>query len=723
MWLVSISIFLTATASAGSVGFYGGTFDPPTGAQIKVIRCALGDAGFSRQCQEIGKQISRLVIWVSAEGQEDTYASARERVLMLKKALNKYGERVEVVAGNTAESRKKTRAIQTEESGEPTIRFISENGYKGLPASIATDPNRMWVIIPLDEHANFRPLQAAQALPANVTVLSHTESFRSLSAAAIRDLLAAGKPITGAVPSGVAEVIEKLGLYQDVSEELAKLQRALFEEGWRNFIKDLKLACPVTIDRQQCPTLESRWTEIPVVVDDGTAEKHDQEQRARLIYRKSQSEDRWAEKFSEAALTFLRDSADFAKFKPVADDIGTRIFQGYPYGKLPHLRKVTIRENNPRMPPLKAGRTALTCSASQGTYNMDIDQYIADRFPISFASFVKEELKRHAILPTGLYVHNGSIADAYEFHKRDGYSSFYFLQTRRGQLHRNVYLAVRPKPLGYRIVLTDVRGFDRRANVLCQIDRIHVFSTFQDVQSKPAAPLFVFNADGIAAKFTSGDILLFGFKGNWTRLLQANQWRRRPLVKEGLDIDVFTHPSDRQKIVVARNVYGDDANLVLDAFYKKGIRRVLYIGTAGAIADFEIGDVVIPSLFIDGRGTSIDFSANDAQRYEPELARLLTVRGHEKHGWVQTIFHETKQLLLDWRERSVGSLDIEGIHLGRFAVNHKDVEMAMLMVISDQTLGESTIEESNAYRDVIDASVDKLQAFFLPKAAGPKQSH
>jgi uridine phosphorylase len=161
----------------------------------------------------------------------------------------------------------------------------------------------------------------------------------------------------------------------------------------------------------------------------------------------------------------------------------------------------------------------------------------------------------------------------------------------------------------------------------------------------------------------------------------------------------------------------------LDAFYKKGIRRVLYIGTAGAIADFEIGDVVIPSLFIDGRGTSIDFSANDAQRYEPELARLLTVRGHEKHGWVQTIFHETKQLLLDWRERSVGSLDIEGIHLGRFAVNHKDVEMAMLMVISDQTLGESTIEESNAYRDVIDASVDKLQAFFLPKAAGPKQSY
>jgi hypothetical protein len=56
-------------------------------------------------------------------------------------------------------------------------------------------------------------------------------------------------------------------------------------------------------------------------------------------------------------------------------------------------------------------------------------------------------------------------------------------------------------------------------------------------------------------------------------------------------------------------------------------------------------------------------------------------------------------------------------------MNHKDLNMAVLLVISDQTLGESTIEESNAYRDVIDASVDKLQAFFLPKVARPTESN
>jgi hypothetical protein len=195
------------------------------------------------------------------------------------------------------------------------------------------------------------------------------------------------------------------------------------------------------------------------------------------------------------------------------------------------------------------------------------------------------------------------------------------------------------------------------------------------------------------------------------------------LRKEGLDIDVFSHPIVRQKIVVARNVYGDDANLVLDAFYRKGIRRVLYIGTAGAIADYQIGDVVIPGQFVDGRGTSIDFDNNAAHHYEPELASLLTVHRRQKHGWVQSLFHETKQLLLDWRERSVVSVDIEGLYLGWFAMNHKDLNMAVLLVISDQTLGESTIEESNAYRDVIDASVDKLQAFFLPKVARPTESN
>jgi hypothetical protein len=46
--------------------------------------------------------------------------------------------------------------------------------------------------------------------------------------------------------------------------------------------------------------------------------------------------------------------------------------------------------------------------------------------------------------------------------------------------------------------------------------------------------------------------------------------------------------------------------------------------------------------------------------------------------------------------------------------------MAALFVISDQTLGESTIDESEARLDVIDDSVYKLVAFFFPKVSAPQ---
>ena len=75
---------------------------------------------------------------------------------------------------------------------------------------------------------------------------------------------------------------------------------------------------------------------------------------------------------------------------------------------------------------------------------MDIVQYTADRFPEAFAVFLKEQFPTRSISPTDLYTHNQTVEDAYEFHRREGYSTFYFLQTRRGQLHRNIYLAVRP---------------------------------------------------------------------------------------------------------------------------------------------------------------------------------------------------------------------------------------------------------------------------------------
>ena len=108
--------------------------------------------------------------------------------------------------------------------------------------------------------------------------------------------------------------------------------------------------------------------------------------------------------------------------------------------------------------------------------------------------------------------------------------------------------------------------------------------------------------------------------------------------------------------------------------------------------------------------------------YRSEIGSLVNVHADKKHGWVQSLFDETTDVLLDWRARSVVSVDIEGLHLARFAQAHRDLKMAALFVISDQTLGDMTIEDTNAMRGLIDDSVDKLMSFFFPKVVEPNAS-
>ena len=98
---------------------------------------------------------------------------------------------------------------------------------------------------------------------------------------------------------------------------------------------------------------------------------------------------------------------------------------------------------------------------------------------------------------------------------------------------------------------------------------------------------------------------------------------------------------------------------------------------------------------------------------------MVNVYIDKKQGWVQSLFDETQAVLLDWQAKSVAAVDIEGLHLARFAGNHHDLKMAALFVISDQALGDITIEETNAFRGVIDESVGKLLSVLFSKLVKP----
>ena len=582
------SVLFPAMAMAATVGFYAGTFDPPTQAEMGMVRCALGDTSFHKQCAQIGKPLSRIVVSVNGSGDEDTLASARERALMVKKALQKYGDRVEIVTapGNREE---KTRALLQDRNIEQLVQFIDSDSYQAVKSSpVSQDPRLLWMIFSLKKPGSPAPALDPKTLPANVKLLVEIEQQPGSSASAVQKVIQSGGSTVGLIDPGVKSVIEKLSLYQEVSEDLANLQRSLFEESWRGFLRDLKSACPSTLSDKDCAGLAANWEAITIVNEDqiNRIDRMDASGNF-LVYKRAQSEDRWAEKFTDTALKSLQGSASYEKLKPVAVDMSSKMYLGYPEGKLFHLRKVFVQMKHPSGEPPKVSQKPVACSAPPGKYNMNIVQYTDDRFPKAFAVFLKEQFPTRSISPTDLYAHNQTVEDAYEFHRRDGYSTFYFLQTRRGQLHRNIYLAVRTNPHTYRVVFTNLRGLDQEADVYCQISHSDTFSSLRLVHSKRELPLFVFNPSGISLKLNDKDWLLFGFKGKWEKVLLEQNWQHRPLVKEGLDIDLFTHPTIKRRLVIARNVYGDDANIIMDTFYKKGVRQVVYLGTAGAIADYQ----------------------------------------------------------------------------------------------------------------------------------------
>ena len=472
----------------------------------------------------------------------------------------------------TGDSEEKTRSLLGDRNVEQLIRFIDEDSYKALKSSpVSQDPRLLWVVVSLKPQGSSSAAIDPKTLPPNVKLLSGIEQLKGESSTAVQKAIQAGGTMEGLFDPAVKEVIERLGLYQPVSEDLAALQKSLFEESWKDFLKDLKSACPSILSQKECADLASASDGVSIATDEQINRKDRKDSSANvLVYKRAQSADRWAEKFTNTALKPLQGSASYAQFKPVAEDMSSKVYQGYPDDKLFHLRKVFVQNQRPSMEPLNVSQKPAACSPPRGPYHMNIADYTSDRFPMAFAAFLREQFRQRSIAPTELYVHNQPVEAAYEFHRRDGFTTFYFLQTRRGQLHRNIYLAVRSKPHAYRVVFSNVRSRDQEADVFCQIYHSGTFSSFHWVQAKPGLPLFVFNPSGTSLKLNGKDWLLFGFKGKWTKILLEQGWQLHSLVKEGLDIGLFTHPTIKQRLVVARNVYGDDANIILDTFYKKG---------------------------------------------------------------------------------------------------------------------------------------------------------
>ena len=266
--LFTALVLLPPMVMAATVGFYAGTFDPPTQVEMGMVRCALGDTSVRQECAGIGKAISRFVVSVNESSDEDTLASTRERALMVKKALQKYGDRVEIMTapGNREET---TRALLQDRNIEQLVQFIDSDSYQAVKSSpVNQDPKLLWMVFSLKKPEGPAPALDPKTLPANVKLFVEIEQPQGSSASAVQKVIQSGGATAGLIDPAVKAVIEKLSLYQEVSEDLAKLQRSLFEESWRGFLKDLKSACPSTLSEQDCAGLASSWETIAIVNED-----------------------------------------------------------------------------------------------------------------------------------------------------------------------------------------------------------------------------------------------------------------------------------------------------------------------------------------------------------------------------------------------------------------------------------------------------------------------
>src|SRR5262245_17953281 len=212
--LFTALVLLPPMVMAATVGFYAGTFDPPTQREMAMVGCAFGDARVHKDCQDIGKNISRMVVVVNQAGDEDPLTSTRERVLMIKKALQKYGDRVEIVTA-TGDSEEKARSLLGDKNVEQLIRFIDEESYEAARSSSANpDPRLLWVVVPLKQARS----SSSSDTSTNVKLLSGIGEFKGESSAAVQKAIQAGGTMQVLFDPAVQGVIERLGLYQPVSE-------------------------------------------------------------------------------------------------------------------------------------------------------------------------------------------------------------------------------------------------------------------------------------------------------------------------------------------------------------------------------------------------------------------------------------------------------------------------------------------------------------------------
>jgi hypothetical protein len=323
----------------------------------------------------------------------------------------------------------------------------------------------------------------------------------------------------------------------------------------------------------------------------------------------------------------------------------------------------------------------------QEKHTLDIEEYVNERFPSSLRAFL---LRKNV----PLYIHNGSCEEATQYHSIKGFSEAYrFLQSREASVSPHLFLRNRTDN-SYRFIICPNLGNDRAVRVL-QILGPYLNAGAFMVSHVDPAKIFEWseNAAQIMQMDPKKDLVIIGFKNtvwNYLNEIEPDQWEQVQLTNHGTDVALYINQVTKKRIISMWNPYGDETSHALDAFYARGARRFVFLGSTGALGDsFNVGDVVTPTRFYnENQNTWFDFKNQLADGAEFKKVG---------QGWIQTLIEETLARIIHLKEMGVESLDIESKYFAEFFQDHP-AEAGVILLVSDTPLGQHVFTEENVNR-------------------------
>jgi hypothetical protein len=338
-------------------------------------------------------------------------------------------------------------------------------------------------------------------------------------------------------------------------------------------------------------------------------------------------------------------------------------------------------------------------------HTLDVLSYVSERFPIELQEFVRNRR-------VALYLDDSNCDAAFKVQKIDGFSQAVRFMGKLDNPESQYFFAINPKTKRIRFVACDIRGRDSRTRLSAILGPKFYGLPAVMIHHRRPAPLISFNVDGHDLKFDkTKDRVIIGFQNTvwWLLRGKSSTWVRTDISDGGTDVSLFLNSATGDRFISVANVYGDEMLQALRIFYSRGLRRFIYLGTAGGLADgANLGDILIPEKFLEPGGKIIGFK-NDAPS-DLSLPKPRKILRDLKQGWLATLIEETLARMTAMKKAGTTALDIESRYFAKFFNTHPATEKMVIIAVSDLPLGHVSYNQHSATRAIPMDSITRVIA-------------